>query len=152
MSILTDLLKGKITFGTAASEAEAWAAKLVTNGATSAGAAQVVSDVKQAASDAVTVGESAIGPLITDAATSIETVLETFLAKATGGVSIVANPLINAGIDTAESTLINIISTWAASTKASLTTPSSSTVLPPLSPTSTTAPILSEQPALKGNG
>lgn len=121
MSILTDLLSGKITFSTAETEIGAWFSKLTaSNSAVSQATSTLMTDLKQAASDAITVGESAIGPIITDGATALETLLENLFAKATGGLSIVANPLINSGIDTIANTLKNAIDAWATAKKASL--------------------------------
>jgi len=70
MSILSQLRDHKITFAEAAKEVEDWAASLI---ARSPAAAQqaitaVVSDVKQAASDALSVGDTLAGPLINSAA------------------------------------------------------------------------------------
>lgn len=131
MSYFSDLLKGRITFGTFVTESEQYVVKLVDgNALTTAVAGVVLSDAKQAASDAITAGQGALGPFLTDGALALEAALEAFLAKATGGLSVVANPLINAGIDTAAGVFKAAIDAWAVKTKASLaSTPT--VVIPP---------------------
>lgn len=128
MSILSDWMGHKISFSTAADEAGQWVAKLVDGNqlATAAGGA-LLSDLKRAASDAITVGDSVLGPIILNSAKVVEVELEAMLAKATGGVSVIANPLINAGIDTMALSLKNVIDVWATQAKAQLVpTPPSS--------------------------
>jgi hypothetical protein len=123
LSILSDLIEGKITFSTAASDIVQWAEKLISNDpAVTNAAASLVTDAKQAASDAITIGESALGPVILPASKALETALETALASATKGLSVGFNPLISSGIDTIANALQSQIATWALEAKASLAT------------------------------
>lgn len=121
MSILSDLMGGKITFSQAETEVEAWADKLISNDPTLTNAtAVVVSDVKQAASDAITIGASALSPVITVAAKTVETALELALSGATKGLSVGFNPLISAGIDTIAGAMVAEITAWSLQAKAEL--------------------------------
>lgn len=121
MSIFTDLLGHKITFSTAVSEIETWGESLVANdpNATAAVGA-LVSDAKQAASDAITIGDTALGAIIAPATLAVETAVETALASATQGLSNVFNPLISAGIDTIANALKASIDASAMKAKAQL--------------------------------
>lgn len=99
MSILTDLFAKKITFHQAAAEAEAWAAQLVAHDpvlASTAGA--LLSDVKQAASDAVNAADSALGAFIGPAATATALALDTAFAAATHGASVPFNKFTEDGV------------------------------------------------------
>lgn len=123
MSILTDLIAGKITFSQAETEVEQWAGQIIGSDSTLTNAtASVVTDVKQAASDAITIGDTALAPLITVASTTVATALETALASATKGLSVGFNPLISAGIDTIAGALQAEITTWSLQAKAALAT------------------------------
>jgi hypothetical protein len=70
MSILSQLRDHKITFAEAAKEVEDWAANLVSKSppAVHQAIGSLVADVKQAASDALSVGDTLAGPLINTAA------------------------------------------------------------------------------------
>lgn len=76
MSILNDLLKKRITFGQAATQIEAWGAQVVHNLLSDptvvATTGAVLSDLKQAASDALSLGDSLAGPIIAAEAQAIE--------------------------------------------------------------------------------
>lgn len=84
MSIVLDLLKGKITWDTAEAEIEGWGAKIVSNfendPAVVAATGGVVSDLKQAASDALSTADTLAGPIIAAAA---ETMSAAITAAAT---------------------------------------------------------------------
>lgn len=124
MSILTDLLAKKITFSQAAAEAGAWASALVAKDPMlTAAAGQVLSEVKQAASNAVVQADSALGAYIAPAASAVEVALDAALAKATGGVSVPFNPFINDGIDTIANAIKAEADTWALKAKAALAAP-----------------------------
>ena len=121
MSILNDLLKGRITFATAASEAATWVSQIVAKDAALAGSMGVVlSDLKQGASNAVALAETDLGAYIGSVTVPLETALETMLAKATNGVSIPFNPLITHAIDTIAAAVKAEVDAWATKTKASL--------------------------------
>lgn len=124
MSILTDLIEGKITFGQAAAEAGQWASNLVSHDSTLSGAAgAVLSDVKQAASNAVDMADTALGGYILPAAKGVEGLLETALAGATGGVSVPFNPLISDGIDRIANAVKAEADAWSLKAKGQLAAP-----------------------------
>jgi hypothetical protein len=121
MSILNDLLKGKITFATAAAEAEQWAANIVAHDANLApAAASVLADVKQGASNAVELAGTELGGLISNVTSPLESALDAMLAKASGGVSLPFNALVNHSIDTIAAAVQAEVTAWTAKTKASL--------------------------------
>jgi hypothetical protein len=121
LSIFTDLIQGKIDFHTAAAEAESWAEHLVNaDPHTSAVANALVSEIKQSASDAITIGDTALAPVIMTAAGAIAVALEAALATATRGISTPFNPIISAGIDTIASALQAEITVWSLQAKAAL--------------------------------
>jgi hypothetical protein len=129
MSIISDLLEKKITFSQAATETVQWGENLINHDpALTADAAAIISSVKQSASDAITVGESALGAIILPAAKQVETALETALSAATHGLSVPFNPMISAGIDTIANTIHGQIDAWALKAKADLASPVANTV------------------------
>ena len=106
MSILTDLLNKKITFSQAASEAEQWASHIVAGDSNLTVAIGVVtSDLKQAASNAVALADTALGALISPAATTVETVANELLTKAIGPSASVITPAIDNAITTSANAL-----------------------------------------------
>lgn len=122
MSILTDLLEHKITFSEAAHEAEAWMAKIISGNPILTGAAgAVLSDIKQAASNAVVIADGELAMYIHPAALATETALEGALAAVTKGASLPFNPLITNSIDTIANAIKAEADVWAAKAKASLT-------------------------------
>lgn len=65
MSIISQLLRGKITWSEAESQIEDWAKKVVDgNPALTALGGEVMVDLKQAASDAITTADTLAGPLL----------------------------------------------------------------------------------------
>ena len=72
MSIFSQLFEGKITWQTAVSQIEGWGQKIVTtNPALTSAAGAVVSDLKQAASDAISTADTLAGPLLATGATVV---------------------------------------------------------------------------------
>lgn len=121
MSILTDLINKKITFSQAVTEVEAWATHLTANDpVATAAVGALVSTAKQAASDAVTIGDGALGTIIATGAVAVETAVETALSSATKGLSTGFNPIISAGIDTIANALKAEIDSAALKAKANL--------------------------------
>ena len=124
MSILTDLLAKKITFNQAATEAGAWAQKVVAADPTmTAAAGAVLSDVKQAASNAIDMADTWVGQHIGPMTTSIETAADAALAAATGGKSISFNGFVNDGIDRMVAAGKAELDAWALKAKASMIPP-----------------------------
>lgn len=121
LSILTDLIQKKITFSQAEQEIVSWATHLTASDPTAAAAVgALVSDAKQAASDAITIGDTALGAIIAPASLAVETAVESALSAATHGVSNIFNPLISAGIDTIANALKAQIDASAMKAKAQL--------------------------------
>lgn len=72
MSIFSQLFEGKITWSQAESQIESWATKTVeSNPALTATAGAVMSDLKQAASDAISTADTLAGPLLATGATVV---------------------------------------------------------------------------------
>lgn len=107
MSILSQLLKKQITWGQAASAIEAWGEQLVAKAspATQAAAGVVVSDLKQAASNAVMFADTAAGPLLAEGAQVAGAALSTFLAKYLGPLAAVESPVTQDAINNAAAAL-----------------------------------------------
>ena len=124
MSILSDLLEHKITFHQAAQEVEDWVSKLVSHDATlTAAAGGVLADVKQAASNAVEMADTALGAWIIPASKSVEATLDNSLSGVTHGASTPFNPLINDGIDRIANAVKAEADAWALKAKHSLLPP-----------------------------
>lgn len=143
MSYFSDLLKGRVTFQTFVQESAGYIDHAFGgNPAVAQATGVVITDLKQAASDAISTGQSALGPIITDGAIALEALLEKALASATGGLSVVANPLINAGVDDIAKMLKATIDHWALKTKAELAQPASLQATPAPAPEATDQGIL----------
>jgi hypothetical protein len=124
MSILTELMHREITFSQAATKATAWAQSIIAgNAVLTQAAGETLDIVKQAASDAITIGDSALAAHAAPVADAVEAALETALAGATGGVSVVFNPLIDAGVDQFVNVAVAAAHSWALEYKAKLAEP-----------------------------
>jgi hypothetical protein len=122
MSILTELLHKKITFGEAVHKANGWAEDVIGHDqALTTAAGQALSAIKQGASDAVSAADSLLAPHLAAAAEKIEAALEQTLASATDGLSVPLNPLIDAGVDKIAAIAKQVGDTWALEVKARLT-------------------------------
>lgn len=127
MGILTDLRAGKITWSQAASEIVAWGESVIKGDPTlTTAVGAVVSNLKQAASDAVTDADGAFSTFIGPATGALETGLEAALAGYTKGVSLTFNPLITDTIDKIEAAAVAEANAWALKAKAALATPAAS--------------------------
>jgi hypothetical protein len=140
MSILTDLLSGKITFSQAATEVEQWGEKVLglagANSAASSDVASAVSDLKQAASNAVALGDTALGGLIAVGAPLVEGAFNGVVTKALGGtIAGQLTPAVDSSIDDIASALKAEIDAAALAIRAKLATPV------PVSPPAPPAPI-----------
>jgi hypothetical protein len=142
MSILTQLFKGQITFSQAATQIETWGANIISKDATlKTAVTAVVSDVKQGASNAIDMADSALGQYIQPATAATEAALEGALSAITKGASLPFNPLITDGIDTIANAVKAEADAWALKTKASLTVPATSGVnTPPPAPAAAPQP------------
>lgn len=99
MSIVTDLIEKKITFSTAVSQFGSWLGKtLGSDQALNTAGADALSVLKQGASDAIALGDTALASHASELATGVAALINATLVKATGGVSAAASPMISAGI------------------------------------------------------
>lgn len=124
MSILSQALKGQLTFAAASAQAAAWAQALVAHDpALTAASGALLSIVKQGASDAIMMADTAMGPLIQPAANGLEVALDAALASATKGLSVPFNPIMDSAIDQMAAVMKATADTWALSAKARLAAP-----------------------------
>jgi hypothetical protein len=99
MSIILDALKHKITWGQAASQIVAWGEKLISSDPAAVQAiGTVIAVAKQAASNALADGETALSPHIIPAIEVMEAALDKALAGASGGLSLILTPITDAAI------------------------------------------------------
>lgn len=125
MSILTDLLAKKITFSQATAEASAWVSHVFANDqVASAAAAVVLSDLKQAASNAVDLADKALGAVIAPATIAIETAANAAIAQAVGPVGAgLLTPAADHAIETIAAALKAEVDAAALKAKAALAAP-----------------------------
>lgn len=106
MSILTDVIKKKITIDQGISEAVQYGEKILAGDPTlTALATSVVDGAKTALVKAAVIADSDIQPFVAPAAQSVADAAETMLAGMTGGVSNFANPAITYAINDAANAL-----------------------------------------------
>ena len=101
MSILSQLFAGKISFNQAVAQGEQWFSTLLSKAppAVQTAASQGLSDFKQAASNAVALADTALGPIMAVGVTAIEAAANTALASAFGApAAMVLTPGVDAGI------------------------------------------------------
>lgn len=121
MSILSDLLHGKITFGTAEQEIEQWMEGIVKNDpAMTAAAGAIGSDLKQAASNAIALADTALGALIAPATTVVETAVNGLITSAIGPGAVVLTPAVDSAITTMTNALKAEIDAAATKARAAL--------------------------------
>lgn len=136
MAILNQLLEKKITFNQAVAKSEAWFAALVgKNPAIKADADAALSDFKQAASNAVGLADTAIGPILALGTNTVEASAQAALLAIVGPVAAAElTPGVDATITMAADTLKAAIDSVATNFRAAIVgTPASSS-------TSTTQP------------
>lgn len=122
MSILTDLIHGRIDFAQAASQAEQWAQKIVASNPTATQLAQAsLSAVKQGASNMVALADTELAQHYSQIVAGIETAADAALNGATGGKALPAVPLVNGTIEQIAAAGKAALDTWAMQAKASLT-------------------------------
>jgi hypothetical protein len=125
MSILTDLLAKKITFSQAAAEVVQWGEKLIAKDPNVTNAVGViVSDGKQAASNAVALAGTALGNLIAPAASVVESTTNALIVQAVGPLAASElTPAADNAIETIASFLKSEIDAAVTAAKAALATP-----------------------------
>jgi hypothetical protein len=122
MSILSELLAKKITFGQAVSEGAQWIGHVFANDQVAqAAAATALSDLKQAASNAVDLADKALGAIIMPATAAVETAANAAIASAVGPVAAgVLTPAADHAIETIAAALKAEIDAAALKAKAAL--------------------------------
>ena len=100
MSILSQLFAKKITFGQAVSQGEQWFSTILSKapGAVQADVASGLSDFKQAASSAVALADTQLGPILATGTTIVESAANTALTSAIGPAAGLVTPAVDAGI------------------------------------------------------
>lgn len=132
MSIFSQLVKKQITFSQAVTQTAAWATKTVTSDPVLLAAeGQAVSVLKQRASDALGLADTAIGVHLGEAVSAVENAADTFLLKITGGVASPDVPVVNAGIENSANILKAAIDAKVMEWKAKLTPTVATSATPP---------------------
>lgn len=125
-SILMDLINRKNTWGTAAQRFEQWGSRIVasfrSDPAAAAVAGAVVSDLKQAASDLVTLGDSLAGPIIAAGAAAVETSVDAAFSSYFGPAAPIASKATHDSVDRIASGFKSFIDAKAAEFKANMAT------------------------------
>lgn len=123
MSILSDALSKRITWSTAAQQLGDWVAKIIGPNASAQAAAQggaLLTDLKQAASDAIALADTALGPLLATGAQAVEVAADAAIAAALGPAAPILTPVVDAGLMQAEKALVAAIHTRFLAARASL--------------------------------
>jgi hypothetical protein len=124
MSIVSDLLHGKITWDTAKTEIETWGSQVTqqlgSSPAVAAATSGVIADLKQAASDAITTADTLAGPIIATGATAVEVATDVAIKTYLGPFGNIASPLAHDAIDKIASGLKATIDAVAMEAKAGL--------------------------------
>lgn len=122
MSILSQLFEGKITFDQAVLAGGQWFSTLLTKAPTSVqqDVSQGLSDFKQAASNAVALADTALGPILAVGTVAVNTAVNGALTSATGGAATGLTPMVDAGIDSVINAFHAEIDAVAAQFRASL--------------------------------
>ncbi len=124
MSILSDAWTGKITWATAVQEIEADVSKAFNNNpAATAAAGAILTDLKQAASNAIGYADTAFGALVGPATVTVEATVNALLVRAVGPVSGVVTPSVDLAIVSASNALKSAIDAEAVKFRASLAGP-----------------------------
>ena len=127
MSILSQLFEHKITFSQAITEGESWFNNILTHApaVVQADVAQALSDFKQAASNAIALADTSLGPILAVATTAIEAAANTALTSATAGAAAPLIPIVDSGISQVVNALHAEIDAVAAQVRAKIATPAS---------------------------
>jgi hypothetical protein len=123
MSILSDAFSKRITWTTAATQIGQWFAQILGPNASGEAAQQagaLMSDLKQAASDAIGLADTALGPILAAGALAVEGAADTALKAAIGPAATIITPAIDAAITQAENALVAAIKARSVALRASL--------------------------------
>lgn len=101
MSILTELLRKKITWDQAKTKIETWISQVSSGLPATAQAAlgEVLTDAKQAASDAITLADTMAGPLLADGADAVEAAFDVAAKAYLGPLGTLITPAVHDSID-----------------------------------------------------
>lgn len=125
MSVLSLLFSGKITFSQAVTEGETWFSTLLGKApaAIQADVATGLSDFKQAASDAVSLADTMLGPILSTATLTVEAAANTAITAALGPLASQLTPAIDSGITSVTNALHAEIDAVAAQIRAKIVSP-----------------------------
>lgn len=124
MSILSDAWTGKTTWQTAATRIETDVAKaFASNPIATQASSQILTDLKQAASDAVGMADTLLGQLIGPATVTVEGTVNALLASAIGPFAGVVTPAADAALVTASNALKAAIDAQVVAFRAKMATP-----------------------------
>ncbi len=122
MSIFSQLLDHRIGFGQAVQEGGQWFDTILAKAppAVQADVTQGLSDFKQAASNAVALADTMLGPILSAGTLAVEAAANTALVSATAGAGSVLTPALDAGISQVANALHAEIDAVAARVRANL--------------------------------
>lgn len=125
MSIFSQLINGKLTFSQAVTQGEAWFSTLLAKAppGVQADVANGLSSFKQAASNAIAIADTALGPILATATLAVEAAANTALDSATAGAAVPLNPAVDAGISSVINALHAELDATAAKYRAQLASP-----------------------------
>lgn len=130
-SILSQLLKKQITGTQALTSVNEWFSALLTHAATSSTSPStstgqvIVDDLKAAASAAVDLAETALGPIVDEAVTAIHEAATKMLTKAVGAPAAAQlSPIVDSGVDQLVALGIAAVQAAGVAAKAAIATPS----------------------------
>lgn len=140
MSIISQALKGQITWGQAAQEIGNWFAQVGHRVMSDPIASQAVNElqsvVKQGASNALAFADTELGQHYGEATAAVESAVDALMLKATGGVAAPAVPFVNAGIEQAIGVLKSALDAKELEWKAKLQAPTAAQPEPTPEPAS----------------
>lgn len=124
MSILSDLLHKRISFSQAAQQIETWGVQtvkgLLNDPAVVSTTGAVISDLKQAASDALSLGDTLAGPIIAAEAGTIEASADAVFKAYFGPYAVIASKATHDSVDRIAAGLAALIHSKALEYKASM--------------------------------
>jgi hypothetical protein len=127
MSILSEVIHGKISPQEGVAEGLKWAEALISHSPDlTASVNASVTDLKHAASNALDLAETDIGAAVTNIVPGLETALDAELAKLTGSATVPFNKFINDGADRLVAAVHAELDAFILKWKASLATPPAS--------------------------
>lgn len=136
MSIVSDALLGKITWATAGNQIGQWFSQILGPQPTAQATQQMgvlMSDLKQTASDAISLSDTLMGPLLAAGALAVEAAVDGALKAAIGPAATVVTPAIDTAISDVEAQLVAAIRARTVAFRASLA-PKPATTVPPQPP------------------